>query len=205
MTFSAKDTRFFEIEGKTFTAGNRTFSLNEPDIKGINALVVPFGIKTSSYNDSQVLSVELTPELEQDIKQLEDDLISKLNLSCPDFVVGTQKFYSIIKRNGNQAMINFKVNPSTTWSYFNVKKGTFTKSKMDQALPGSKVYIDFTINHPWKLEINDKIAFGLSLKLDDVVICDMPSEAPKIVKRKSLKDKMTEQLKKRTKMMDHKE
>lgn len=205
MSLSIENTRFFEIEGKTFAAGNRTFTLNEPDQKAESALVIPFGVKTSSFSETQVLSVKIEGEKLEELKKFEQELLAKLNLNCPDFIAGTQKHYSIIKQSRDECMLNFKINPETTWSFFDVKKGTFSKSKIDQALPGSKVFVDFAIGHPWKMDINGKVCFGFSLRAIDVVICSTMTKTPKILKRKTIKDKMTELLKKKTKFMEHKE
>lgn len=201
MAFDLSNTRFFELEGRTLCAGNKSFYLSTPDLKGENSVIVPFGIK--KFEEKQLLTIKLDGKLLEDFKNMEQELREKLEKQCPDFLVGTHQQHSLLKGD-NKDIINFKVNDNTKWNYFDVKKSTFVKGKIDQILPGSRVCLSFTIRSPWKMEINNKQSWGFSLSLDEVIVYFTPDFKSKPQKKRELKDEINDLLKKRTKMQKYK-
>jgi len=205
MNFDTKTTRFFEMEGKCFAAGNRTFSLAEPDPKGNNSSLIPFGVKQSSFNSSSSIPIVLDLSQVEQLQKIEDELKEKME-KCPEFLYGTKKFYSFIKTLNEYQCINAKLTEKTNISYFDTKKCAFTKGKLEQILPGQKVYVDLTLNHPWKLDIEGALSWGFSFRIDDIIILSGNEQENTITqKRKSSKDLLTTKLKKKTKMMNFKQ
>lgn len=199
--FDLSNTRFFELEGKTLCAGNKTFQLTTPDLKGETAVRVPFGIK--KFEEKQLLTVQLEGEDLEGFKKMEQELREKLATQCPDFLTGTQKQYPLLKGDKND-LLNFKVGDNTKWNYFDVKKAAFVKGKIDQVLPGSRVCLSFTIRSPWKMEINSKQCWGFSLSLDEVIVYFTQEAKSKPQKKRELKDEINDMLKRRTKMQKYK-
>lgn len=201
--YDLDNTRFFELEGKTLCAGNRTFQLTAPDLKGESAVRVPFGIK--KFEEKQLLTVQLEGEVLQNFKNMEQELRERLEKQCPEFLVGAQQQRSLLKGDKND-LLNFKVNDSTKWNYFDVKKSAFVKGKVDQVLPGSRVCVSFTIRSPWKMEISSKQCWGFSLSLDEVIVYFTPEAKAKSKpqKKRELKDEIQDLLKQRTKMQKYK-
>lgn len=204
MDFDTTTTRFFEMEGKCFAAGNRTFTLGKPDPKGNYSSLAPFGVKQSSFNSSSSIPIVLTSNQVEEFEKIEKTLKEKME-KCPEFLYGTKKYYSFIKTINDQYCINPRLTDKTSISYFDVKKSTLQKGKLEQILPGSKVYVDLSLNHPWKIEIDGTLSWGFSFRIDEIVILSLKDQVEAPLKRKSIKDQITAQLKKKTKMMDFKE
>ena len=198
--------RFFENEGRAFACGEKSFQLWDPSLKGENALVAPFGVKT--YDEKSVLCLIVPDDLADKFQQFEQCVQEKMTSSIPEFIKGTQTFHSCIKTNQQgQKILTVKVNSDTCIEMYDVKKGTFSRVKMDGVPSGSRLSLGFTMKHPWKFEINNVMKYGVSFIATDIVLYNDGDLKRKISDgKKSIKDLMTQgSKKKKTKMMDYKE
>jgi hypothetical protein len=200
---------FFEIEGKCFTAGNRDFPLNNINTKGEDYSIAPFGIKETTFDDTpkKLMPIILSDTQYEALLKMEMQLKSKLENKCPEFMAGTQKYYSFIKElPDGKKYLNLKVNDNVKVTFFNIQKGTFKKDSIENVLPGQHVYVDLSLNHPWKTDIKGNIGYGFSFKLNEVIILSSSSQSKNTLKekRKSIQEILGQELKKKTKMMDYK-
>lgn len=204
MIFNLSKTRFFESDGQTFVAGPKTFRLNEINLKGEGGLLCPDGVRIFSNDDKQVpvLNVELPEHLRDEISKMEETLVEKLQEKCPEFLSGTQKFYSCLKGDDKNQLV-FKLNDKTKITYFDVKKSSIVKGKQGEILPGSRVCLEFNIGHPWKMDIENKTCWGIPLRISEMVVY-LTGEKVEKEKRKSMVDEINALKKRKTKVMDYK-
>lgn len=201
MPFDTANVRFFEIDGNILCGGTRNFTLTPPDLKGDQAVEIPFGIK--NFDEQQVLSVRLPEELQKKVSLMEQELSNKLNLSFPDFSRGCKNFYSMLKGQESN-LLNFKIKDKTKIYYYDVKKSSFVKGKLEEIHGGVKACISFSVGRPWKMEVNGVLSWGISLILDEVIVyVNGPKEKPQ--KKRSIKDVMMELNKKKTKLVKYKD
>lgn len=203
ISLNTENIRFFENEGRYYTAGERTFSVVDTSFTGEHGLIVPFGIK--NFEDKNLLSVLLTPELKQAIETFESEIQTKAKEQMPDFLTGTQGFYSCIKTNNdNEAYISLKINDKTKVETYDVKKKTFSKTAITAVPSGCKISFNCTINHPWSFAIDKKQKWGIAIKTDEVVIYNDGSLKRKteFQPKKSIKQQILQASKKKTKMID---
>ena len=203
ISLNSENIRFFENEGRYYTAGERTFSVVDTSFTGEHGLVAPFGIK--NFDDKNFLSVLLTPELKQTIETFESEIQTKAKEQMPEFLSGTQGFHSCIKTNNdNEAYISLKINEKTLVETYDVKKKSFSKTSITTVPPGCKISFNCTINHPWSFVIDKKNKWGLAIKTDEVVIYNDGTLKRKVVsqQKKSIKQQILQASKKKTKMID---
>ena len=62
--------------------------------------------------------------------------------------------------------MNLKLFKNTKITYFNVQKGAFSKGSVEQICPGQHLYVDLTIGHPWKNEVDRKMYWGFTFYID---------------------------------------
>lgn len=203
--FNTSKTRFFENEGRAFTCGNRSFQLWDTSLKGEHGLVAPYGVKT--YEDNTVLPIAVTTDIKKALDVYEEEIQEKMKSQIPEFVKGVQAFHSCTKTNDEGLdLLTLKVDQFTKIEMYDVKKGTFSKIKVDAVPAGSKMYVGFSMGHPWKFTINNVMKYGISLKITEVVVFNDGELKKKIADgKRSIKDLMVSGSKKKTKMMTHKE
>lgn len=169
ISLNADNIKFFENEGRYYTAGDRSFSVLDTSFTGQHGLIAPYGIK--NFDDKNLLTVLLTPELKQTIETFEAELQTKAQDQMPDFLTGTQGFHSCIKTNNdNESYITLKINEKTSMETYDVKKKTFSKTTLTTVPPGCKISFNCTINHPWSFIVDKKQKWGIAIKTDEVVI-----------------------------------
>lgn len=198
--------RFFENEGRAFACGEKSFQLWDSSLKGENALIAPFGVKT--YEEKSVLCIKVPKDLAEKIQQFEESVCEKMNESISEFLKGTQEFHSCIKLNDQgEHLFTVKIDSDTCIEMYDVKKGTFSRVKMDGVPSGSRLSLGFAMKHPWKFEINKMMKYGVGLIAKDIVLYNDGDLKRKISDaKKSIKDLMLQgSKKKKTKMMDYKE
>lgn len=198
--------RFFENEGRAFSCGEKSFQLWDSSLKGENALIAPFGVKT--YDEKSVLSLIVSDKVKDALLQFEESIKTKLQRNIPDFLKGTQVFHSFLKKTDEgENLFTIKVNSDTCIEMYDVKKGVFSRVKMDAIPSGSKLSLGFTMKHPWKFDISNVMKYGTSLIATDIILYNDGELKKKIAdsKKRNIKDLMIAGSKKKTKMMEHKE
>jgi len=203
ISLSASNIKFFENEGRYYTSGDRTFSVMDTTFTGQNGLIAPYGIK--NFDDKNLLTVLLNPELKQEIETFESELQEKALKQMPDFLNGTQGFHSCIKTNNdNEAYITLKITPKTQVETYDVKKKTFSKTSITSVPPGCSISFNCTINHPWSFTIDKQQKWGVAIKTDEVVIYNDGTLKRKVVEqqKKSIKQQILQGTKKKIKIID---
>lgn len=203
ISLNADNIRFFENEGRFYTTGERTFFVLDSTFTGQHGLVAPYGIK--KFEDKNLLTVLLTPELKQAIETFETEFELKASKEIPNFLDGTQGFHSCIKTNNdNESYISLKINEKTSLETYDVKKKTFSKTPITSVPPGCKISFNCTINHPWTFTIDKKMKWGFAIKTDEVVIYNDGSLKRKTdyQPKKTIKQLILQGAKKKIKMID---
>lgn len=199
MDITSVSKNVFENEDRLFFSGNRDFMLNVPDENQNGILSLPFGI--SSFDDREICAVELNKELSDDILKFEQELWEQIKPL--DWAKSTKSFHSNIKVNKDVPVMNLKITAETEFLYYDHKKGTFSKIKKQEIPKGAQAAISCKVRHPWKFDIKNVAKCGVSFEATQIIIYWTPKN--KKTKRLSLKDVITNQQKKKTKLMDHKD
>lgn len=197
--------KFFEKEDRAYTCGKTTFHLMDSSLKGEHALVAPYGVRT--YEEKSVLPVIVPDNIRDDILALEKTIQERMIEQIPGFISGCQQFHSNLKTNEqNETILTLKLSPTTLIESYDVKKGSFSKLKLDSLPAGSKVSIGFTLRHPWKYSIDNNMKYGVSFSASDIVVFNDGSLKRQLtIESQSIKDLMLLKSKKKTKMMTLKE
>lgn len=199
MDISSVSKKVFENEDRLFFSGNRDFMLNIPDENQNGTLSLPFGI--SSFDDREICAVELTKDLVDDIVKFEQEIWQQIKPL--DWAKTTKSFHSNIKTNNEVPSMNLKITPETEFLYYDHKKGTFSKIKKQEIPKQAQAAIACKARHPWKFEIKNVAKCGVSFEATQIIVYWTPKN--KKTKRITLKDVITGQQKKKTKLMEHKE
>lgn len=208
MDFENTSFRFFETDGKCFAAKERGYIINKINAKGEDYCIAPYGIKDQTFPDSdsetKLLPIQLSDTQHAQLLELEEFLKKKME-KCPEFLNGTIGYKSFLKTLNDKPSINLKLKNNKI-TYFNIQKGTFSKGNVEQICPGQHLYIDLTIGHPWKNEVDRKMYWGFTFYVNEIIILSSQTsnDEPK-GKRKSISELLKGEMKKKTKMMAFKE
>ena len=209
MDFENTTFRFFETDGKCFAAKERGYIINKINAKGEDYCIAPYGTKDQTFPDSapetKILPIHLSDTQHTQLLELEEFLKKKME-KCTDFLNGTIGYKSFLKMLDDKPSMNLKLLKNTKITYFNVQKGAFSKGSIEQICPGQHLYVDLTIGHPWKNEVDRKMYWGFTFYVNEIIILSSQSSQDKSEsKRKYASELLKGEMKKKTKMMSFKE
>lgn len=161
--------KFFENEGRAFITGEKSFHILDPSLNGENALLVPYGVK--QFGEKSMISVSLPENIREAYVQFENELNLKLQVQVGGFIKGANSFHSNMRTSDEGlSMLGVKLTSDTVVESYDVKKGTWSKLKLDSIPTGCRISLGFTVGHPWKFGETNNVKYGVSLIATDIVV-----------------------------------
>lgn len=194
-------------EGRPCISGDKNFYVAVPNLDGSGSLRAPFGVDTKSFGTDEPkssLSVILEGDIVASVEKFQEKIFEAIKKEAGEFYNGVQKNFKWVREYKGDKLLTVRVNDNTAIKIFDIKKGTFSKSKTIEIPSNSMVGLSVRMGNPWKLKINGSETCGVLLYADEIIVVQ-GAEKKTLSKRKTIQELMVQAGKKRTKIMEHKD